>query len=411
MQSFLNAIPGSSFGTPVFDRGIRLNFCVNCSANSNGVPATVGTAKGSNVDVPDSSTLLATLHRHELPRTFAADLVVIRAVNVKGNFASLTYLCLSQRGEESKIPPTHGNIPPSGYYAWDTQAIILQSLVFASSKDVPSPAHVEVEVRELAKALNNGASVTTEMVVRVTKFDVDHYRHQGMLLWVNKIKDLEVLLCDIDNAHVLSLAQSFRAVGFENTRATLSVTITVMANRFETCEGAPWDSHHIPVGATFVFLFNERHWLQALYDLQKAANIAWTEASLLVRCVVQYDGHPVVEKEALKLCGLANKLSSIIRRDSSFAAVVKSVTDLSTALEKEHDMFFLAAQMVDILDDMDLFNFLTGNSCQTCLRYIRVAKFFFQRNDMFNIIENIGEKETGVRAPGIPHIDNRILFS
>lgn len=44
--------------------------------------------------------------------------------------------------------------------------------------------------------------------------------------------------------------------------------------------------------------------------------------------------------------------------------------------EKNRGVFFLAAWMMDIVDDMDPSEFLTGNSPQTYQRYILVAKFF-----------------------------------
>lgn len=44
------------------------------------------------------------------------------------------------------------------------------------------------------------------------------------------------------------------------------------------------------------------------------------------------------------------KLTSIVRRDSSFVAIVTSVTHSSAAFVKGHGVFFLAARMVNIVE-------------------------------------------------------------
>lgn len=46
--------------------------------------------------------------------------------------------------------------------------------------------------------------------------------------------------------------------------------------------------------------------------------------------------------EAIKLRNLANKVTSVVRRDSSFALVMKSLISSSSSFEKERDVFFIA---------------------------------------------------------------------
>lgn len=67
----------------------------------------------------------------------------------------------------------------------------------------------------------------------------------------------------------------------------------------------------------------------------------------------------IAERKALKLIKLANNVRGLVRRDSSLVSVVKSVVNFSFASEKEHDVFFLAFAMVDIVEDMISSDFLT----------------------------------------------------
>lgn len=53
---------------------------------------------------------------------------------------------------------------------------------------------------------------------------------------------------------------------------------------------------------------------------------------------------------------------SIVHRDFSFVAIVESVIKFRAAILKEHGASFVAARMVDIVGDIILSDFLSGNS-------------------------------------------------
>lgn len=113
--------------------------------------------------------------------------------------------------------------------------------------------------------------------------------------------------------------------------------------------------------AATVVLLDGRHRLKALRDLHKAAYVACVDATLLVRCFTRHDGRPIAEAEALKLSSFANKVTSVVRCDFSFVAVVKTVINFSAAFEKGHSMLFLAASMVNSDEDMVSSDFLSRN--------------------------------------------------
>lgn len=82
-------------------------------------------------------------------------------------------------------------------------------------------------------------------------------------------------------------------------------------------------------------------------------------------CVTRHDGRRVAEREEQKLSYLANKMTHVVRRDYSHVAIVESVIKFSASFVKEHSVSFLAAQMVNIVEDMAPSDFLSDNSSQT----------------------------------------------
>lgn len=128
------------------------------------------------------------------------------------------------------------------------------------------------------------------------------------------------------------------------------------------------------------------------------------EALLPVRCVARHYDRQVAKTKALKLSSLANRATSNICRDSSFVAIVRSIKNFSATFEREHGVSFPAARIVDIVEEMVSFNFLTGNGNQIYQRYILLANFVLQRPDMINNFEKIDEEEAGSRTLGISHL-------
>lgn len=99
----------------------------------------------------------------------------------------------------------------------------------------------------------------------------------------------------------------------------------------------------------------------ALRDFQKASYINWVEASLQVLCVTGQESCPIVKTETLKVINIANKVTSILRRDSWFVVIVKSVINVCAAFGKEHGASFLAARMMHIIEDTGSSDFLSSN--------------------------------------------------
>lgn len=129
-QSFYGAVLGSFFGSPTFDLGICTDVCVDQYVKSIEAPSMVSTGRFSGADITDSSNLCRTLLGHAQPSTSATDLTVIRSVKVQEDFTSISYFYYFYRDEEIEVPPTLGNMRPSGYYAWDTKTMNLRGSSF-----------------------------------------------------------------------------------------------------------------------------------------------------------------------------------------------------------------------------------------------------------------------------------------
>lgn len=163
----------------------------------------------------------------------AADLVGIRSIKVDDNFGSLYYVYPVQFGEVTEIPSIHGNTLLFVYYAWEIQAMILQSNVHSLSTDVFPRANVRCEVTEMAAAPIDGISKNTDTAVLVTKFDVANYRLQDLDHRGNQISDPWVPHCNMGNAHILLFFRSFRVYGFDHASGRLSIPTAAAANDFK----------------------------------------------------------------------------------------------------------------------------------------------------------------------------------
>lgn len=136
-RSFFATLLIYSFSTPILDCGIRTDVSVNLLPEWNGFPAIVDTAKLSGADVTNSSALSETLHCHAPLISSAVDRVVIRFLKVNEDFFPFSHPYMFQCGKESAIPSILGNMRPSSYYTWDTQAMKSQSPKPLSDTEIP----------------------------------------------------------------------------------------------------------------------------------------------------------------------------------------------------------------------------------------------------------------------------------
>lgn len=105
-QLFFEAIFGSSFGTPAFDRDIRAGVHVNLFAESNSATDNVGTAKLSGAFATGSHAFRRALHGHALGSTSAVDFVEVGSFKVDDNFVSILYHYPIQYDKLSESPST-----------------------------------------------------------------------------------------------------------------------------------------------------------------------------------------------------------------------------------------------------------------------------------------------------------------
>lgn len=182
----------------------------------------------------------------------------------------------------------------SGYYAWNLQEMIPQSLVHSFGKGCPPRADVKNVVKEAIIAPNFGTSETTDTTVRVTNFGAINYRRLYLLLRFIQTNDLETLQLNISTAYVFSLAQSFRGYVFDSVRGTFFIKITATANRSEAHEGDPSAILLVLDEAASVVLLAGRHLLQVLRVLQH--NLDCTQAPLPVWYFTRQVGRSIAKK-------------------------------------------------------------------------------------------------------------------
>lgn len=144
---------------------------------------------------------------------------------------------------------------------------------------------------------SDGASETTGTTVGVMKFGVAHFCYEDLFLRVHQIKDQEILQPGISNAQVLLVVQFFRLYRSEHARKRVSVATATMATRSEAYGGSPMATPRVLDKIASIILLDWRHQLQVLQDLQRAANVVWVEALLLVRRVTRHDGRSSLKRK------------------------------------------------------------------------------------------------------------------
>lgn len=122
---------------------------------------------------------------------------------------------------------------------------------------------------------------------------------------------------------------------------------------------------------------------------QKALGAAQVAVFLSVRRVTWRDARPIEETKALKENSVANKATSIAGRD--YLSVV--VVNVYAVFENDLGVSFLTAFTTNIVEDIMLPDFLTGNSPQTYQCYILDAKFPLRVPNILNTIEDISEED------------------
>lgn len=166
-QSLFETVLGSSFETPAFDGDICSDVSVNIFAESNGPSAIAGTTKHSGAFVTDVRALSRLLYSHVLPSMSSVDLLFIESIEVDNNFSLLLYPYCFQSGEICRFLSILGNMRPTGYYTWDTQAMVPQSAVSHSTMKLSLPADTKKRVTLWSVASSNCADETTGTAVRV----------------------------------------------------------------------------------------------------------------------------------------------------------------------------------------------------------------------------------------------------
>lgn len=171
-------------------------------------------------------------------------------------------------------------------------------------------------------------------------------------------------------------------------------------------KGAPSGTPRGHGKAASVVLLDESHRLQSLLDVLNAINVARVEATLLVRYAMRHKGRSIAELESFKVNNFANMAVSILCRNFSFVAMIKSVMSFKEAFKKEQSVSFLAARMVNIVERMTSSDLPTSTRIQTYKCYIRLVTFFFQCPNTFNSLTDTNGDKTGAMTLGISHLDD-----
>lgn len=186
-----------------------------------------------------------------------------------------------------------------------------------------------------------------------------------MPLGINRIGDPEIVLRNIKDAHVLYRVRAIRVYEFDHAKVRFTVTTTTSPSRSEKIESTLSGTPHVFDEAAFVVLPYRCYQIQVMRYLHYAIDITSAKAFLLERRVSRHDGLTIIKAKALELRDLAIKMTSNVRPESPFVAIMNLVIIFNAAFDKEQHGSFFAAGMVDFVDDNLPSTFLSRNGSQT----------------------------------------------
>lgn len=257
MQLKIEAVFGLLMFTLSFDHGNCTDVSVNVFAGSNGAPAFVVTAKIYYADFPSCNDLCKKLHSHAIPRTSAADYVLLGFVKGEHEFSNST------------IPIRF--IVPRKVKAYQHLAThCLLDSTFGNLGDKSAKIRLLFWKRSASacgcwrRCQWNGKSAQFWNIWHYkyncagAKLHVAPYYLESQFFRVCRTNDPAIPLRDISNSHVLPIAQFFRTYGVDHAKSALYVTLAVTANRFEERKAAP---------SVTLFVLQVRLWLSRLRDI------------------------------------------------------------------------------------------------------------------------------------------------
>lgn len=232
-------------------------------------------------------------------------------------------------------------------------------------------------------------SIYSGTYVSIMPFIVENYWLNDMLLTVDQIENPEISLQDISASKDANWRDLFCRYGYDYSWRTL--IITSVQNEKSATSTSILDSS---IG---VLLYDGRHRLQTLRELQSDYNLQWLLVLILVVCITPNYGKSITHTEALKHRKLANNESFLVRRGVPFIASLKTLLKFAAMFEKEHGVSFSATQIVEIVGDIQVPELLTAVSFEIYNRYIRVVRFINERKENF-------------RAPDILDVEEAVAF-
>lgn len=103
---------------------------------------------------------------------------------------------------------------------------------------------------------------------------------------------------------------------------------------------------------------------------------------------------------------LENKVTRIVRRDSTFADLVKNVSSFPTVFDRAYNEKFAALHSVDIVRDIIGSHLPKGMTAQSYYRYTRAAKMLSRPESILALVESLNEVDDRSRRLDVFHFDD-----
>lgn len=138
-----------------------------------------------------------------------------------------------------------------------------------------------------------------------------------------------------------------------------------------------------------VLFSNGRHRLESTTQLRSEKDVGLIRRRILALMIYGVYRVTINETEEIKLSKPSNKVTDIVRSDSTFLFGMKTLLELVTVFKKEYIYKFLLAHIVVFEKEMMDNDFMTEMSAQSSYRYIWVAEMMVRYENVHSPVKGL----------------------
>lgn len=164
--------------------------------------------------------------------------------------------------------------------------------------------------------------------VEARVFNISDYDHKDLIVRIEQIEVPDIRLHDFSLSHMTLLRALYCICDFDYSSRTLSVPFYpgVSADNMSTpSTGGMTVRRQVLINDAKGLFLDGRQCLEAMRQLHVKGDIGWLQQHILVCVLLRDDSVVIDEAKGIQLSKLANRITGILRRFSSFVDLLKTI--------------------------------------------------------------------------------------